>query len=46
MRRLREYYRQFEAMTPEEASLELRARREEEKRHALSTVRRLAAGPS
>jgi histidinol-phosphate/aromatic aminotransferase/cobyric acid decarboxylase-like protein len=41
MRRFREYYRQFEAMTPEEASLELRARREEEKRHALSPVRRL-----
>ena len=36
MRRFREYYRQFEEMPPEEVSLELRARREEEKRRALS----------
>jgi histidinol-phosphate/aromatic aminotransferase/cobyric acid decarboxylase-like protein len=41
MRRFRDYYRQFEAMTPEEASLELRARREAEKRRALSPVRPL-----
>ena len=38
MRRFREYYRQFEEMPPEEVSLELRARREEEKRRALSRV--------
>jgi len=34
----RDHYRQFEAMAPEEVSLELRARREEEKRRALSRV--------
>ena len=38
MRRFRDYYRQFEAMAPEEVSLELRARRDEEKRRALSRV--------
>ncbi len=38
MRRFREYYRQFEEMPPEEVSLELRARRDEEKRRALSRV--------
>ncbi len=38
MRRFREYYRQFEAMPPEEVSLELRARRDEEKRRALSRI--------
>jgi histidinol-phosphate aminotransferase len=38
LRRFREYYRQFEEMPPEEVSLELRARREEEKRRALSRV--------
>ena len=38
MRRFREYYRQFEEMPPEEISLELRARRDEEKRRALSRV--------
>ena len=38
MRRFREYYRQFEEMPPEEVSLELRARREEEKRRALSRI--------
>ena len=38
MRRFREYYRQFEEMPPEELSLELRARRDEEKRRALSRV--------
>ena len=38
MRRFRDYYRQFEAMPPEELSLELRARRDEEKRRALSRV--------
>ena len=36
MRRFRDYYRQFEAMPPEEVSLELRSRRDEEKRRALS----------
>jgi len=38
MRRLREYYRQFEEMPPEEVSLELRARRDAEKRRALSRI--------
>ena len=38
MRRFRDYYRQFEAMAPEEVSLELRARRDEEKRRAPSRV--------
>jgi histidinol-phosphate aminotransferase len=38
MPRFRDYYRQFEAMDPEEVSAELRARREEEKRRALSRV--------
>jgi histidinol-phosphate aminotransferase len=38
LRRFREYYRQFEEMPPEEVSLELRARRDEEKRRALSRV--------
>lgn len=38
MRRFREYYRQFEEMPPEEVSLELRARRDEEKRRALSRI--------
>ena len=38
MPRFRDYYRQFEEMPPEEVSLELRARREEEKRRALSRV--------
>jgi histidinol-phosphate/aromatic aminotransferase/cobyric acid decarboxylase-like protein len=38
MPRFRDHYRQFEAMAPEEVSLELRARREEEKRRALSRV--------
>jgi histidinol-phosphate/aromatic aminotransferase/cobyric acid decarboxylase-like protein len=38
MRRFRDYYRQFEEMPPEEISLELRARRDEEKRRALSRV--------
>jgi histidinol-phosphate aminotransferase len=38
MRRFRDYYRQFEEMAPEEISLELRARRDEEKRRALSRV--------
>jgi len=38
LKRFREYYRQFEEMPPEEVSLELRARREEEKRRALSRV--------
>jgi histidinol-phosphate aminotransferase len=38
MRRFREYYRQFEEMPPEEVSQELRARRDEERRRALSRV--------
>ena len=38
MRRFREYYRQFEEMPPEEVALELRARRDEEKRRALSRI--------
>ena len=38
MPRFRDYYKQFEAMDPEEVSAELRARREEEKRRALSRV--------
>ena len=38
MRRFREYYRQFEELPPEEVSLELRARRDERKRRALSRV--------
>ena len=38
MRRFRDYYRQFEAMAPEEVSLELRARRDAEKRRAPSRV--------
>jgi histidinol-phosphate aminotransferase len=38
VRRFREYYRQFEEMPPEEVSLELRARRDEERRRALSRV--------
>ena len=38
MPRFRDYYRQFEEMPPDEVSLELRARREEEKRRALSRV--------
>jgi histidinol-phosphate aminotransferase len=38
MRRFRDYYRQFEEMAPEEISLELRARRDEEKRRALSRI--------
>jgi len=38
MRRFREYYRQFEAMPPEVVSQELRARRDEERRRALSRV--------
>ena len=38
MPRFRDHYRQFEAMDPEEVSAELRARREEEKRRALSRV--------
>ena len=41
MRRFRDYYRQFEAMTPEEVSRELRARHEADKRRALSPIRRL-----
>jgi histidinol-phosphate aminotransferase len=36
VRRFREYYRQFEEVPPEEVSLELRARRDEERRRALS----------
>jgi histidinol-phosphate aminotransferase len=38
MRRFREYYRQFEEMSPAEVSQELRARREAEKRRALSRI--------
>ena len=38
MKRFREYYRQFEEIPPEEWSLELRARRAEERRRALSRV--------
>jgi histidinol-phosphate/aromatic aminotransferase/cobyric acid decarboxylase-like protein len=38
MRRFRDYYRQFEEMPPEEISLELRARRDDEKRRALARV--------
>jgi histidinol-phosphate aminotransferase len=38
VRRFREYYRQFEEMPPEEVSLELRARRDEARRRALSRV--------
>jgi histidinol-phosphate/aromatic aminotransferase/cobyric acid decarboxylase-like protein len=34
----RDYYKQFEAMDPEDVSRELRARRDEEKRRALSRV--------
>jgi histidinol-phosphate aminotransferase len=37
-RGFRDYYRQFEEMRPEEVSLELRARRDEEKRRALSRI--------
>ena len=36
MRRFRDYYRQFEELPPEELSRELRARRDEERRRALS----------
>jgi histidinol-phosphate aminotransferase len=38
MRRLRDYYRQFEALTPEEASRELRERREGERARTPATV--------
>ena len=38
MPRFRDYYRQFEEMPPEEVALELRARRAEERRRALSRV--------
>jgi len=38
MRRFRDYYRRFEEMPPEEVSRELRARRDEERRRALSRV--------
>ena len=38
MRRFRDYYRQFEEMPPEEISLELRARSDEQKRRALTRV--------
>ena len=38
MPRFRDYYRQFEELPPEEVALELRARREEEKRRTLSRV--------
>ena len=38
LRRFREYYRQFEEMSPEEVSRELRARREAEKRRALGRI--------
>ena len=38
MPRFRDYYKQFVAMDPEEVSAELRARRVEEKRRALSRV--------
>jgi histidinol-phosphate aminotransferase len=38
MRRFRDYYRQFEEMPPEEVSRELRGRRDEERRRALSRV--------
>ena len=38
MGRFRDYYRQFEEVPPEEISLELRARRDEERRRALSRI--------
>ena len=38
IRRLRDYYRQFEELTPEEISAELRERRDTERAKALSEV--------
>jgi histidinol-phosphate aminotransferase len=38
VRRFRDYYRQFEEMPPEEVSLELRARRDDERRRALNRI--------
>ncbi len=38
IRRLREYYRQFEELSPEEISAELRERRDEERSRALAEV--------
>jgi histidinol-phosphate aminotransferase len=38
MRRFRDYYRQFEELAPEEVSLELRARRDAERKRALSRI--------
>jgi histidinol-phosphate aminotransferase len=38
IRRLRDYYRQFEALSPEEISVELRERREAERASALTEV--------
>jgi histidinol-phosphate/aromatic aminotransferase/cobyric acid decarboxylase-like protein len=38
MPRIRDYYRQFSELPPEEVSLRLRARRDEEKRRALARV--------
>jgi hypothetical protein len=37
-RRLADYYRQFEALSPQEDSARLRARREEEKSQELARV--------
>jgi len=45
-RRLRDYYRQFEELSPQEASERLRARREQEKSLELARVGELdCAGP-